>query len=75
VTGPDGLPVDRETATIETWCGAVSCPWTPPADAWRTVPVHVKIVKPGCEPLEFDWTAATADAPHALVASPPGTGK
>jgi len=75
VTGPDGLPVDPEAATIEAWCTAVHLPWTPPADAWRTVPVHVKIVKPGCEPLEFDWTAATADAPHALVACPPGSGK
>jgi len=75
VVGPDGTRLDPATAKIELLCRAVRHEWTPPADAWRTVPVHVKIVKPGCEPLEFDWTAATADAPHALVASPPKSSK
>ncbi len=73
VTNPDGAPLDPSTATIEATSRAVRCPWTPPPDAWRTVPVHVKIVKPGCEPLEFDWTAATADAPHRIVPLPPNS--
>jgi len=68
VTCPDGSALDPTSAKIESWCESVRFPWTPPADAWRTVPVHVKIVKDGCAPLEFDWTAATADAPHPLLA-------
>jgi hypothetical protein len=75
VANPDGTSLDPATAKIEFVCRAVRRDWTPPADAWRTVPVHVKIVKSGCEPLAFDWTAATADTPHALVASPPDSRK
>lgn len=70
VTCPDGSALDPTTAKIEAKSDAVRCPWTPPADAWRTIPVHVKVVKDGCEPLTFDWTAATGDAEHRLVAAP-----
>jgi hypothetical protein len=75
VVRPDGTRVDPSHAVVTAHCAAVRCAWTPPADAWRTVPVHVKVTVPFLSPLEFDWTAATADAEHRLAASPPKSPK
>ena len=46
-------------------------PPVPPADAWRTIAVHVTVSCDGFKPLDFDWTAATADERHVLVAKSP----
>jgi hypothetical protein len=75
VTCPDGTRLDPKSAVVAAKSRAVRFPWTPPPDAWRVVPVHVKVVRDGCEPLTFDWTAATADAEHRLVAIPPESPK
>jgi hypothetical protein len=66
VTRPDGGSIEQ--AHVEMRTAAVLHEGTPPADVWRTIPVHVRVDGLyGFQPLEFDWTAATADAPHVLV--------
>jgi hypothetical protein len=75
VVYPDGSKFDPSTGTIDARCDAMQFAWTPSADAWRNVVVHVEISRFGYEPLRFDWTAATADAEHRLVAIPPESPK
>jgi hypothetical protein len=71
VAYPNRWPLAPSNGTIETSSHAIRCSWDPPADAWRTVPVHVKVAVAGYAPLEFDWTAATADTPHVLIPESP----
>ena len=68
---PNGEFVDPSTAEVAAWSDAERHPWDVSADAWRTIPVHVKVVVEDCEPLEFVWTANTADDEHTLVPLPP----
>lgn len=75
VSYPTGHPVNPGSVTIEAHCSAIQCAWDPPADAWRTIPVHVTVQVKGYEPLVFDWTAATADQRHVLVAKSPESQK
>lgn len=72
---PDGRTLDPSTAEIKAGCSAARYAWTPPADAWRTVPVRVTVDVEGCEPLKFSWTAATADVERRLVALSPSSPK
>jgi hypothetical protein len=71
----NGRPLDPSAAKVEAKSDAIRCPWDAPADAWRTIPVHVKVTCDGFEPLAFDWTAATAGAEHPLVPLPPKSSK
>ncbi len=66
VVQPDGSPPAR-VAIVEARCDAVPFAWDLPADAWRTVPIHVKASVRGYWQLAFDWTPATAGERHALV--------
>jgi hypothetical protein len=68
---PNGTAVDPVQAEVVAVCIADRHPSDPPADAWRRLPVKVKVTVPECKPLEFVWTAAKADAEHVLVPLPP----
>ena len=68
---PNGDAVDPTDARVGAWCAAEQHAWAPPADAWRSIPVSVTVTVPRCEPLEFVWTAATAEEERQLIPLPP----
>lgn len=71
VTFPDGGSVDPADARVDAVSDAERHDWDAPADAWRSVPVHVTVTVDKHLPLKFVWTGATADLEHRLVPLPP----
>ena len=72
---PNGDAVDPSDADVDAWGSVVALDSDTPDDAWRALRVHVTVSVPRCEPLEFVWTAATADIEHLLVPLPPWRSK
>jgi hypothetical protein len=67
VSRPDGTPVDPAKARVDATSEPLECPWDPPADAWRSTPVHVHVHCEGFQPITFVWRGDSADERHVLV--------
>jgi hypothetical protein len=67
VERPDGTAVSDVAARVEfAMCTPLRCAEPPPADAWRSAVVSVRVVVPGFEDLDYEWSVETADDRHVL---------